>query len=52
MLCFEVLTIRWLVFHVNKLQYNCASAGKQLRDVNVALIAIMPFDTTVLAKDI
>ena len=28
------------------------SAGKQLRDVNVALIAITPFDTTVLAKDI
>jgi len=26
-------------FRVNKLRYNDASAGKQLRDVNVALVA-------------
>ena len=41
-------------FRVNKLRYNYASAVKQLRDVNVALIAIrpMPFDTTAFANNI
>ena len=41
-------TIRWPVFRVNKLRCNYASTGKR---INVALIAIMPFDTTALAKD-
>ena len=43
---------RWPVFRLSKLRYNYANAGKQLRGVNVALIAITPFDTTALAKDI
>jgi len=47
-----VVTIRWPVFQVSKLRYNYASAGKQLRDVDVSHIAIMLPDTTALAKDI
>ena len=46
----EVLTIPWPVFWVDKLWYE--SAVKQIRDVNVALVAITPSDTTALAKDI
>ena len=49
--CTEVLTIRWPVFRVDKTPVD-ESARKQLRDVNVVLIAITPFDTTALAKDI
>jgi len=30
----------------------CEDAGKHLLDVNVALIAIAPFDTTALVKHI
>jgi len=37
---------------VNKFWYNYVAAGKQLCDINVALIAITPFYTTALATDI
>ena len=40
----EVLTIYWPVFWVDKFRYMKVQVGNCMRDVNVALIAITPFE--------
>jgi len=47
----EVLTLRWPVFWVEKLQYVTVHVGNCVT-CNGSLAAITPFDTITLAKDI